>query len=480
MRHRRRHTALVLPAACVLALTAAPAARAQGKALPKLRVSDDQRSLVRADGKAFFYLADTAWELFHRLDRKQVLQYLDKRAAQKYTAIQAVALAELEGIEDPNAQGDLPLVDKDPARPATTPGASPADAKQYDYWDHVDYVIDEANRRGLYMALLPTWARWVTDERGKIFTPQNAEAYGQFLGKRYGNKGVIWVLGGDRRCEGTEPVWRAFAKGIALGVSGKEDYDAALMTFHPAGGTSSSQCFHDDKWLDFNMHQTGHSRAEKARQWSKIGKDYSRSTVKPVLDGEPLYEDHPVEFNAKEFGYSFDAHVRQRAYWSVFSGSTGHTYGNHSVWQMFSLGKKPINGPLLPWSEAINRPGAAQMTYVRALVESRPMLGRVPDQGLVTDALEGADHVAATRGDGFAFYYSAMGRKFTVNLGRLAGTQVVAWWFNPRTGVAEKIGTWDNHGTRDVTCPSEGFGSDWVLVLDEIGRKVGPPGQAKL
>ena len=57
-----------------------------------------------------------------------------------------------------------------------------------------------------------------------------------------------------------------------------------------------------------------------------------------MVDGEPLYEDHPLAFSAEEFGYSFDAHVRQRAYWDVFSGAAGHTYGNHAMWQFYAPG----------------------------------------------------------------------------------------------------------------------------------------------
>ena len=107
-------------------------------------------------------------------------------------------------------------------------------------------------------------------------------------------------------------------------------------------------------------------------------------------------EDHPLAFRAKEYGYSFDAHVRQRAYWDVFSGACGHTYGNHPVWQMYAPDRKPVNGPLLYWYEAIHRPGAAQMQYVRTLLESRPYLSRVPDLSLVVDAARG---IRPHRGD---------------------------------------------------------------------------------
>ena len=204
----------------------------------------------------------------------------------------------MEGISEPNAYGDLPLIDKDPARPAVTPGSSPGNPNEYDYWDQVDYVVDEANRLGLYVAFLPTWARWlgVNQRDEKVITAENAQAYGEFLGKRYGKKGIIWVLGGDRVGQGFEDVWRAMAKGIVTGISGREDYDAALMTYHPGGGHTSAEWFHTDPWLDFNMQQTGHGPAATVKQWDKIAADYARTPVKPVVEGEPLYEDHPIGF----------------------------------------------------------------------------------------------------------------------------------------------------------------------------------------
>ena len=451
----------------VLLLAAISAAAAP---LPRLKVCDNHRFLCTADGKPFFYLADTGWELFHRLNRKQAIEYLDTRAAQGFTAIQAVALAELDGITDPNAYGKLPLLDKDPMRPATGAGS---------YWEHVDFIVDQANARRIYIAMLPAWGRWVNSGRGDepLLTADNAQQYGEFLGKRYGRKGVIWILGGDRTPAGVESVWRALAKGIAIGVSGKEDYDAVLMSFHPRGGETSSTWFHDDPWLDFNMQQTGHGLAEQVKSYDRIAKDYARTPVKPVVDGEPLYEDHPLAFRSRDNGYSFDAHVRQRAYWDVFSGAAGHTYGNHAVWQMYAPGRKPVNGPLFYWNEAIHRPGANQMRYLRALVESRPYLSRVPDQSLVVNALDGADRIVATRGDGYAFVYSAQGRKFAVNLEKFAGRKVQAWWYNPRNGAATNAGTFDATATHEFTCPSEGFGSDWVLVLDDSGKNFAKPGK---
>ena len=105
--------------------------------------------------------------------------------------------------------------------------------------------------------------------------------------------------------------------------------------------------------------------------------------MKPVLDGEPIYEDHPVSFNAKKLGHSIAADVRRPLYWDLFGGAFGHTYGHHSVWQMWSPPGTPINNPLMPWDEAIEQPGAAQMQHARALLESRPFLTRIPDDGVI-------------------------------------------------------------------------------------------------
>src|SRR5277367_6640653 len=83
----------------------------------QLRVSQNQRFLVRTDGSPFYWFGDTAWEIFHRANREEAEQYLKKRAEQGFTVIQAVVLAEFQGIREPNAYGALPLVNEDPVRP---------------------------------------------------------------------------------------------------------------------------------------------------------------------------------------------------------------------------------------------------------------------------------------------------------------------------------------------------------------------------
>src|SRR5205823_14903635 len=85
--------------------------------LKRLKVSDDKHHLVTADGKPFFWLGDTGWELFHKLNKEDATAYFKKRSEQGFNVIQAVALAELDGLHTPNAYGSLPFIDSDLSKP---------------------------------------------------------------------------------------------------------------------------------------------------------------------------------------------------------------------------------------------------------------------------------------------------------------------------------------------------------------------------
>ena len=67
----------------------------QNKNLLPIRVAANHRSLETTNGQPFFWLGDTAWELFHRLNREETIEYLDTRKAQGFNVILAVALVPL-------------------------------------------------------------------------------------------------------------------------------------------------------------------------------------------------------------------------------------------------------------------------------------------------------------------------------------------------------------------------------------------------
>ncbi|MEM6647875.1 MAG: DUF4038 domain-containing protein, partial [Bacteroidota bacterium] len=305
-----------------------PSAEPSGE-LQALQVSADQRHLEYTDGEPFFWLGDTAWELFHRLDREEATFYLEDRAAKGFTVIQAVALAELDGLNTPNPYGHTPLIDNDPAQP------NPA------YFEHVDFIVEKANALGLYIGMLPTWGDKFNLKWGVgpvVFTEDNAAAYGTWLAERYRDADVIWILGGDRNPE--TPEHEAVVRSMAAAIEAVHG-GAQLMTYHPQGDGFSATWFHDDAWLDFNMYQSGHGSFDKPN-YRVVAQGYGLTPTKPVLDGEPRYEDHPVNWNPDN-GWFMDFDTRQAAYWPMLSGAMGHTYGNHNIWQMWQPGRDPIS-----------------------------------------------------------------------------------------------------------------------------------------
>jgi hypothetical protein len=432
-----------------------------------LMVSSNGRYLIHKDKTPFFYLGDTGWQLFHKVNRELADKYLENRRAKGFTVIQAVLLGEHDGVRVPNPYGHTPLIDNDPAKPNDA------------YFKHVDYIVNKAAEKGLYMGILPTWGdklpNSVPPGRGpQIFNVSNAREYGKFLGNRYKNSpNIIWILGGDRKGEGYLDLWRAMAEGI------KSTGDTHLMTLHPTAPFSSSDWFHEEPWLDFNIMQTGHFRFDDENSYLMIERDYKKKPVKPTLDSEPRYEYHAVNWKW-ELGYFIDFDVRQASYWSVFAGGAGVTYGCQDVWPMMAPGRVSINNTRPNWYDRLDLPGAWDMLHVRNLMESRPFTERVPDQSMLASGEgKGAGHMRATRGKDYAFIYSPLGEKFSVKLGVISGREVKAWWFDPRTGGNKPLGRFPNRGIREFIPPGKaGRENDWILVLDDSTKRFPAPGEA--
>jgi hypothetical protein len=430
----------------------------------KLKISDNRRYLVFEDGTHFFYLGDTGWELFHRLNKEETEKYLENRRAKGFTVIQAVALAELDGLNTPNAEGNKPLFDNDPLKPNEA------------YFAHVDWVIKKAAEKGIYIGLLPTWGDKVDKRWGKgpiIFNKENAFKYGQWIGNRYKDyPNIIWINGGDRDGGGENtPVWNAIGEGI------KSVDKNHLMTFHPWGERSSSEWFHESNWLDFNMCQTGHGQRSYAIYKRIIVRDYDLKPVRPCFDGEPRYEDHPVGWNPDVLGWFNDEDIRQALYWNLFSGSFGHTYGCHPIWQMLAPGREPVGLARHNWYDVLDLPGAFDLAHARRLLESRPFLSRVPDQSLIVSSYyPETDYVVATRGDGYALVYFPTGWSAEIILDKIGAESLNTWWFDPRKGEAKMIETVPGTGTRKFTPPTNGRGNDWILVLDDASKNFKAPG----
>lgn len=442
--------------------------KAEDTKIPLLKVSDNNRFLMDENGDPFFWLGDTGWLLFSKLNREEAEMYINNRAEKGYNVIQAMVLHELKVT---NFYGDSALVNRDASQPKVTAGNSFENEVEYDFWDHMDYVIQRAEEKGIYIALVPVWGSNV--RAGKVSRKQ-ADSYSNWLSKRYAdNRNIIWLNGGDVKGSDSTATWNIIGNNI------RRNAPNHLITFHPFGRTLSSWWFHNEPWLDFNSFQSGHRRYDQddtelaygQDNWKYVRDSYKLSPVKPTFDTEPSYEGIPQGLHDPEEPFWNDADLRRYAYWSVFAGSFGFTYGHSAVMQMHKPGNpSPSYGVKEFWNVAIDAPGAGQMIYLKNLILSKPFFERIPDQSLIAGGNgEKYNYQVATRGENYALVYTYNGREITVKMGIINGEKVIASWYNPRNGEASLIGEFKNNGTKSFNPPGDvADGNDWVLVLDSI------------
>lgn len=441
--------------------------------------------ITKNDGTPFFMMADTGWELFHRLTREEAQLYLDTREKQEFNVVMAVALAELDGLRVPNMYGSLPFKDLESLEWEVTPGNDLNKEGEYDYWDHVDFVVEEAAKRDLYVGLLPTWGdkvAYLWGDGPMIFSdnPNGAYTFAKKLAERYkDNWNIIWILGGDRPAvyerEGSKQddraVWRAMAKAI------EETYNHdVFIAYHP-GWPGTTDFFPNEDWLDMHAIQSGHG-SRTYNVWDTISTALKVEPRLPIMDLEPCYEDHPVnawdgQWTREGRGFFDDYDVRARTYRGVFAGGAGAAYGHGQVWQFLDTTRNHtpmwVGDTIIGWKQGITAAGAYQVKHLKDLMLSRPDFNRVEDINLVvsdrgedyTDAIIATRNVDAT----YAMIYLPQPKPVTIDLDRLKKGRKSVSWFNPTNGKYTNIRNRYRDGIRTFNTPDKDQ-KDWVLVID--------------
>jgi hypothetical protein len=408
-----------------------------------VRVAADHRHLVDQSGASFLIHGDTPWSLIVGLTRQEAEQYLENRRRKGFNSI-IVNLIEHKYRGPVNRYGEGPF---------TTPGdfATPNEK----YFEHADWVIRKAAEKGIQVFLAPIYLGYIGTDEGWIEEslangPKKCRAWGQFVGRRYRNfDNLVWIIGGDRNPDNARDHVNAVARGI------KEFDNRHLFTAHCHPENSALDQYKDDGWLDVNNTYT-YGIVHK-----KLVADYRREPAMPYFLTESTYEG---EHNATP------VQIRRQAYWAILCGAAGQFLGNRPIW-LFDPG----------WQAAMDAAGSKDMVRLKALFNSRPWHELVPDikHEIVIDGLgefNGLDYLAAARtaGGETLMAYVPSSRTFTVDLTKVAGKTLKAWWFNPRTGKADASGEFPASGKRQFTPPGEG---DWVFVLDDASRNLSAPGK---
>lgn len=373
---------------------------------------------ISADGRSF--TADGQPFLWLADAGARPLTDLERVGVERYLdarAAQGTTVVRATITSAPNAYGDL-------AADAVTPGADPADPVAYDFWDHADYVVTAAAERGLRVALAPG--------------PGDAE-YGRFVGERYGDD-VVWMLGGPAAGETEAQRWDELAHAITRGA-GAVGAAEPVMTFESP--RSSATWFDDAEWLSFTSVPAGACGVENDLFAQFVN---PREHIRPLLDGSAATGcTGPLE----------SIEVRRAAYADVFAGAAGHTFDSSR-----------------------SEEGAAQLRHLRALVQSRPFLTRLPAPEVLTAGAAGTRALRDSAG-GYLMVHAPAGEEFAVDTSVLSGQALRGWWYDPRTGTPIDAGTVPRSESVAFFPPTTGpadAGMDWVFVVDDATRGFAPPG----
>jgi len=413
----------------------------------RLMVSSNNRYLQTADGKPFFWLGDTGWLLPERLDRAEAEQYLIRAREAGYNVVQ---IQVIDGVPAYNIYGQASHIDGWNFNDINRKGV-------YGYWDHMDYIIKTAEREGIYIGMVCIWGGLV---KAGLMNVEQAKAYGKFLANRYKNSpNIIWFMGGDIQGDIKPEVWNALATTI------KSIDKNHLMTYHPRGRYTSAKWWSKAPWIDFHTFQSGHRKYGQRMgnadypipdnteedSWMYVDSTWAYKPLKPVLDAEPSYEDIPKGLHDPKEPRWQDYDVRRYAYWSVFAGSCGHTYGHNAIMQMLKPGYPTSYGRSIDektWYEAQEDPGYNQMKYLKNLMLAMPYFERVADQSVIVGK-NGKQYsrLIATRGQDWIMVYNYNNVPMKIDLTKVAGEKKNVWWMDAATGELTFIGEFDNKPT---------------------------------
>lgn len=420
-----------------------------------VRVSEDRRYLVQADGTPFFWLGDTAWNVPHLSDPDSWQVYLNDRIGKGFTAIQFVA-TQFKGFAA-NAEGRQAFSGRE--RIAIDPW----------FFQRLDSRVDVMNSSGLLGVPVLAWAN--EDKMTPALNPgyylpdDQIMVLASYIVARYGAHQVAWILAGDADYRGERSErWKKIGRAVFGHAPSRP------VTMHPGGRMWVAGEFRNEPWFRFTGYQSGHRGADEAIRWHTQGppaSDWKTEPHHPTINLEPIYEAHIVMDSSDRHRITA-REVRNAIYWSLLvSPTAGVTYGSMGIWDWEPRPQVPPNHPREglspPWREALQHPGAKQMKHVKSLFSSLQWWRLRPAQELLADQPGMRDPhrfvaVAAPEDHTFAVAYLPAGGPVTLITDKLKSASM-ARWFNPRTG---EWSAKTSVGTGTFTAPDQ---EDWVLWI---------------
>jgi hypothetical protein len=443
----------------------------------RLQRAAGRRYLEHEDGTPFFWLGDTWWmALCRRLDWPAGFCALTAdRVAKGFTVAQIVA----------GLYPDMPPFDERGANEAGHPWEEGYQRVNPSYFDMADLRLAHLLHAGIVPCIVGSWGFYM-DFAG----PDVLRKHWRYLIARYGAYPVIWCAAGEALMHyylGREQVEDEEARLARLRAAWAEliryiratDAFSNPVTVHPT--RYGHDQVDDPALLDLDMLQTGHSgHPTLSRTVDMLNESTAREPVLPVLVAEANYEGI-IESSREE--------MQRFLFWScMLLGAAGHTYGANGLWQVNGRGEPYGPSPHgtswgdLPWEEAYQLPGSAQLGFAKRLLERYAWWRFEPHPEWVVphQTPENRMSVYAAGVPGVVrICYVPAEVCWVVHRGELTvselepGVRYRAAYFDPKRGVEHELGAITGDEAGCWAPPKPPIFQDWVLLLDntEAGNR---------
>lgn len=419
---------------------------------PPLRVAANGRYLEDKKGAPFFIQADTAWTLPYAYSDEEVEAYLDHRRADGFNTIQMCALFGDPQDERFHAKafqgGDL---------------GQPLDT----YWARVDWVVEQATRRGLVVIINPIWKRHF-NALLKANGPEKCRVFGHWFAARYrDNPRVLYFVGGDQIPEPVREELGALAEGIQEVNGGK-----AIIAFHSQADQSSREAYPAAAWLTLNWTYAYAPPYRKKYPYEENWENWGLTPPRPIQFGEGFYDfgaetkagkNHQRGRWADRFG------LRRQAWWAgPLTGAAGVAYGSEAIW-MHNRGTQT-------WQTAVEDESGRDIHRLSRFFTSLPWWTLVPDReqsflvgGFGRWQTDDFAVAAVSADKSMAVIYTPVRHDLELQTAQLREGKLNARWFDPTNGESQtaEIPKFNERGKIVVTSPLQNSAGleDFVLVI---------------
>jgi len=401
-----------------------------GEPVYPVKLSENRRYFIDQKGVPIFWLGTTQWQLFRDYTLEDARTIVEKTKKMGFAFAQVMLMGVGDGTKT-NVYGEKPWIDNNPLTPNEA------------YFKNVDSVVQIARENNVVISMMLFHQLY-----RKYITVNNARAWAKWVAERYKNvPAIVWLMVPEAKQEFV-PVLRELAAGLREGDGGSH-----LITVEPDPSPYTSSFIHEEKWLDFNSVQTWKS---VELIYPMVTKDYNLKPVKPVLMAEGAYE------HGSEYGFDVTPFwIRRQAYYSYLAGGH-HTYGHNDSWRV-----------LPTWKQALEAPGAAQLTLLKKIfLDRKEWWHLVPDQSIFASGGNSDGKVlnlAARHKDGqWVMVYLGSKASVSINLNKITtGGKAKAFWIDPRTGESVALGRFSNTGVKAFSTPDDW--EDALLVLETSG-----------